>query len=122
MAQKVQVLLLDDVDGGEASETVNFALDGVTYEIDLSEANATRLRDAVGPFASVARKTSGRGVRRGSTAGTDGAQPRRGGGADTKRDPAQTQAIRRWAQDNGHKVSDRGRIPATVITAYEEAH
>src|SRR3954467_2454641 len=60
MAQKVQVILVDDVDGGEAAETVSFALDGVSYEVDLSEKNASALRDALGPWVGHARRVGGR--------------------------------------------------------------
>ena len=60
MAQKVQVLLVDDLDGGEARETVSFALDGVTYEIDLSEANASKMRDQLAKWIGHARRSGGR--------------------------------------------------------------
>lgn len=109
MAQKVQVILVDDIDGGEADETVTFSLDGVAYEIDLSSENAEKLRNAVAPYVGAARRVGGRAVRgRGRRAGA------RGG--------TSTSAIREWAKQKGLKVSDRGRIPAEIVEQYEAAH
>ena len=112
MAQRVQVVLEDDLDGGKADETVTFGLDGTTYEIDLSKKNAAKLRKALAGYIEAGRKTSrvppapaGRGRRRAST------------GAATDR--AQNKAIREWAKTKKIKLSDRGRIPATIITRYE---
>lgn len=112
MAQKVLVQLVDDLDGTSSNDisTVTFGLDGVTYEIDLNENNASNLRNHLAEFISAARRTGGR-VRRGGGAA--------GGG--TGRNREQTQAIREWAKKNGHEVSDRGRIPAAVIDAFEAA-
>jgi len=107
MAQKVQVVLLDDIDGGPADETVTFSLDGVAYEIDLSAANAAKLREAMAPWIGGARRVGGRtrttAVRRGTT--------RSSGGKNTE--------IREWARANGYSVSDRGRIPAEVKAAFD---
>jgi len=110
MAQRVNIVLEDDLDGSPADETVTFALDGVTYEIDLNEKNAGRLRDALAPFVGHARRASGR------RQATGRAQAPRGG---ARRDLAD---VREWARTNGHKVSDRGRISAEVQAAYEKAH
>jgi len=110
MAQRVVVTLEDDIDGGEAAETVSFALDGVSYEIDLSEANASKLRDDLASWIGHARRAGGR--KSTSTA-------RRGGGGRGGRDLS---AIREWARKNGHKVSDRGRISADIQAAYDKAH
>ena len=60
MAKKVQIILEDDIDGSEAAETVSFALDGTSYEIDLSDANAAKLRDSLALFIGHAQKVSGR--------------------------------------------------------------
>jgi hypothetical protein len=109
MAQKVTVSLVDDLDGGVAEETVQFALDGKSYEIDLSGGNAAKLRAAVEQYVSAARRPGGR-----QRAARSGAAPRAGV------DREQNQAIREWARKHGHKVSDRGRIPAEVIEAYHE--
>jgi hypothetical protein len=109
MAQKVQVILVDDIDGGSADETVSFSLDGVSYEIDLSTKNATAFRDSLAQYVGTARKV-GRSAGRGSAR-------RRSGGGDNR-----TAQIREWARSNGHKVNERGRIPATVIEAYDKAH
>ena len=109
MAQQTIVTLVDDLDGSEADQTVEFAIDGVSYEIDLSEGNAAKLRDALAGFVSHARRTGGR--RRGASRGT-------GGGARPGVDREQNAAIREWARKRGMKVSDRGRIPAEVLDAY----
>ena len=105
MAQRVQIILEDDIDGGTAVETLTFGIDGADYEIDLSEKNAKQLRDALSPWVAKARKTGGRRKR-----GT-----RVAAGPDLG-------AVREWAAKNGHKVSSRGRIPATVMEAYEKAN
>jgi hypothetical protein len=108
MAQRVQVLLVDDLDGGTAEETVTFALDGVTYEIDLTGDNAAALREALAPWVSAGRRTSGRAVR-----GTAKA-PRANSGETAK--------IREWAKSQGLAVSDRGRVSAEVRQAYKDAN
>jgi hypothetical protein len=118
MARKVQVILSDDLDDSiSADETVTFALDGTTYEIDLSEENAAEMRDVLGKYVSAARKVSGRSSGRASGAGRSRAT---GGGG--RMDREQAGAIRDWARKNGHEVSDRGRIPASVVEAFEAAH
>ena len=119
MAQKMQVLLLDDIDGGDASETVSFSLDGVGYEIDLNDENAGKLRDALSSWVGHARKTSGRstgGARR-PRAARSGAGAGAGAGAGSE-----TAEVRAWAKENGHTVSERGRIPGGVLDAYRAAH
>ncbi|HWH29115.1 MAG TPA: Lsr2 family protein [Mycobacteriales bacterium] len=113
MAQKVQVMLVDDIDGSEATETVAFSLDGSSYEIDLNDAHAAELRDAFAPWVGAARRAGAR-----SAPGRSGRSGGRGGGGDRQR----VQDIREWARANGHKVSDRGRLSAAVIEAYEAAH
>ena len=116
MARKVQVILSDDLDENlPADETVSFSLDGTNYEIDLSEKNAGELRDAFSRYVQAARKV-GRGGGRASGGGRSRAT---GGG---RMDREQAGAIRDWARKNGHAVSDRGRIPASVVEAYEAAH
>ena len=122
MAQKVQVILVDDVDGGEAAETVSFALDGVSYEVDLSEKNASALRDALGTWVGHARRVGGRstgGRSRAASSGGGSGRSRGSGGSAGKHDLAD---VRSWARDNGFKVSDRGRVSSEVIAAYEQAH
>ncbi|MDT0381816.1 Lsr2 family protein [Streptomyces sp. RKND-216] len=108
MAQKVQVLLVDDLDGGEADETVTFALDGKTYEIDLNTGNADKLRDALADFVKAGRRTGGRSSR--------------GKGGRSSSGSPDTAKIRAWAKENGYEVNDRGRVPATVREAYEKAN
>jgi len=116
MAQKVQVLLVDDLDGGEASETVSFALDGSTYEIDLSGKNAEEMRDAFAKYVGAARKAG-----RTSTTSSRSSGGGRRGGSSTAMDRDQAAAIRSWAKKQGLKVSDRGRIPATIIDQYNQS-
>ena len=117
MARKVQVILSDDLDDSiSADETVSFALDGTTYEIDLSEKNATEMRDVLGKYVTAARKVSSRGTR------ASGAGRSRATGGGGRMDREQAGAIRDWARKNGHEVSDRGRIPASVVEAFEAAH
>jgi hypothetical protein len=108
MAQRVQFLLIDDIDGGNAAETVSFSLDGVSYEIDLTAAHAKKLRDDLASWVGHARRASGR-----KTA-------RRAGAASGQR-RGDLGAVREWARNNGHKVSDRGRISAEILTAYDKA-
>ena len=110
MAQRVHIVLEDDIDGTQAEESVTFGLDGVTYEIDLSAENAAALRDSLASYISSARRTSGRSSsRRSSSRGRSTSGP----------SPAE---IRDWARAQGHEVSDRGRVPAEVRTAYDNAH
>ena len=114
MAQKTIVSLIDDLSGEEADETVRFGLDGAQYEIDLSEKNATKLRESLAQFVAAARRSGGRasGGRRVVARATS----RRGGGTDRTAD------IREWARSNGYTVSDRGRIASNIVEAYEKAH
>ena len=109
MAQKVQVILVDDIDGGPAEETLSFSLDGVSYEIDLSSANAAKLRDSFAPYVGTARRVGGR-----SSAG-------RGRGRRSSGDN-RTAQIREWARANGHQVNERGRVAASIVAAYDKAH
>jgi Lsr2 len=105
MATQTIVRLVDDTDGSEASETLSFGIDGSAYELDLSEMNAKKLRDSLGPWVKAARKTGGR--RRSSKNST----------------PSQLdmRAVRAWAASNKVDVSSRGRVPASVIEQYKAA-
>lgn len=119
MAQKVTVTLVDDLDGGQADETVEFGLDGVAYQIDLSNDNAGELRDALANYVSSARRSGGRkkpGPRPSSNRAAST------GGGSTSADREQNQAIREWARKRGLKVSDRGRIPADIVEQYHQAN
>jgi hypothetical protein len=109
MAQKVQVLLVDDLDGSEATETVIFGLDGASYEIDLSTGNANKLRKELEAYVEHARKASGAST----------ARRRR-----TRTGPGRERSaqIRAWAKQRGYKVNERGRIPANIVAEYEAAH
>jgi hypothetical protein len=110
MARKVQVHLLDDIDGTQADETLKFALDGVNYEIDLSSKNADKLRGNLEKFLHAARRVGRGGVP--ATARGRGAAPARS-------DRAQNQAIREWAKRKGKELSGRGRIPREIVEQYE---
>jgi hypothetical protein len=113
MAQKIQVLLVDDMDGGVATETVSFGIDGGSYEIDLSANNAAMLRSALADYIVHARRPNKARHMPSSV------RPNR---APARADREQTQAIREWARKNGHKVNDRGRVPASVVDAYNSAN
>ncbi|MDO8106602.1 Lsr2 family protein [Isoptericola sp. b441] len=108
MAQKVQVVLVDDIDGGTADETVSFSLDGVSYEIDLSTANATALREAFAPYVGPARRVGGRS--------------RAGRKSGTSRSRTSSAQIREWGRSHGFDVSERGRISAELRAAYDKAN
>jgi hypothetical protein len=111
MAKQVITLLTDDLDGGEADRTVEFGLDGVTYTIDLSDKNAGKLRKALDPYLGAATRV-GRGVDSRSVSRRNAAAPAGRVGRE------QNQAIREWAAKNGFEVSERGRIPSTIIEAF----
>jgi len=106
MAQKVTVALEDDMTGGPAEQTLRFAFDGTDYEIDLNAKNAAAFNNHLAPYIEHARR-AGR------------AQPRRGGKAATGRQ--RSGDIRAWAKEHGLAVSERGRIPATVLEQYRAA-
>lgn len=107
MAKKTVVVLEDDIDGSEASETISFALDGSEYQIDLNQEHASELRGALERFTSAGRKVTG---------GRSGARIR-----SSQRMP-DAKAVRMWAAENGIPVNTRGRIQAEVLEKYEAAH
>ncbi|MFF8960438.1 Lsr2 family protein [Streptomyces sp. NPDC014894] len=113
MAQRVVVTLFDDIDGGEAAETVSFGLDGKSYEIDLNPANAKKLRKALAPYLAAGRKQAAGSGRRGRTG-------RPVTYTHTALEPAPA-AVRAWAQSNKMDVPARGRIPRAVYEAFREA-
>jgi Lsr2 len=113
MAQKVNIVLVDDIDGSEATQTVSFGLDGTTYEIDLNDANAASLRDSLAGYIGHGRKV--------------GAAPRRSGrrssgSANGSGSGPSAKEIRDWARANGHEVPDRGRVSAEVREAFDKAN
>ena len=112
MAQQTILELVDDLDGGPAMETVAFALDGVEFAIDLSAANAARLRDTLAEYVGHARRTGGRKSR--GRAATNA-----NGNGNGKPD---TQAVREWARSQGETVADRGRVPQALVMRFQEAH
>jgi hypothetical protein len=106
MAQRVHIVLEDDLDGSEANETVMFGLDGSSYEIDLSDKNAAKLRELLAKYVGAGRRSSARGRKtsRRSSGGTSAAD------------------VREWARSHGHEVSERGRVSADIRAAYDAAH
>lgn len=108
MAKQTITRLIDDLDHGDADETVKFGLDGVQYEIDLSAKNASKLREAFAPYVSAGTKAGGRA----SAGGT-----RRRGSQSLDRE--QNRAIREWAKSKNKKISDRGRIPEEIVAEYQ---
>lgn len=105
MAQKITVEKTDDLDGSPGDTTVRFAVDGTTYEIDLSKKNAAKMRRDFGRYIEHARRATG---------GRRSGQPRR--------DRHHSSAVREWAKQQGIQVSERGRIPASVVSQYDQAH
>jgi hypothetical protein len=115
MARKTIILLEDDITGGDADETVNFSLDGKHYEIDLTTANAQKLRAAFEPFISAGRKSAGAAKRRGAASSS-------APGQGATRNSSDSKVVREWATANGIEVPTRGRIPAEVRQQYDAAH
>ncbi|MCW2868481.1 MAG: Lsr2 family protein [Marmoricola sp.] len=115
MAQKVNIVLIDDIDQTDAEETVTFGLDGKDYAIDLNDKNAAALRDALAPYVAHARPVSGGRGRRASGSSA----PR--SSASTTGGPAASE-VRAWARENGFEVPERGRVSAEVREAYAAAH
>ena len=102
MATKVLTTLQDEIDGSKATQTIRFSLDGIEYEIDVSDRNANRLRNSMHDFIAHGRKVGGGRARKSASSGQ----------VDTK-------AVRKWAKANGIEVSSRGRIPAEVVERYK---
>ena len=105
MAQRILKVLIDDLDGSDATETVTFALDGVTYEIDLAAKNASKFRAELTPWMNAGRRVAGKVGR----------------AAQRKPIDAEVAQMREWARMNGYTVSDRGRIPTDIQVAYRQA-
>ena len=111
MAQKIQTLFIDDLDGSEAEGTVRFGLDGAEYEIDLSAGHAEALRKALAPYVSAARRAPGAAARR---PGQSGRRAESAGAPDPT-------AVREWARSQGIEVKDRGRVPAELVVKFQAA-
>ena len=107
MAQKIQTLFIDDIDGSEAEGTVRFALDGADYEIDLSVVHSEEFHKVLAPFVAHARKTGGN--RRTAVRGR-----RNAGGVDNHK-------VREWAREQGIEINERGRVPADIVEKYRQA-
>lgn len=115
MASETITQLIDDLDGGPADRTVRFSLDGQVYELELSARNIAALEEILRPYLAAARSVSAPDQNRGSGPQAGVSRPRSKPRSDIKQ-------IREWAQANGYKVTDRGRIPVLVMEAYEAAH
>lgn len=113
MARQVIVVLTDDLDGTEADRTVEFALDGVGYTIDLSEKNIGEFRKALEPYINAGTRIGRGGIER--------RESRSRGGASARSTRDQNRAIREWAISQGYQVSERGRIPASIVEAYNKS-
>lgn len=107
MAQKIQTLFIDDIDGGEAEGTVRFALDGTEYEIDLNARHSEELRSALGQYVTHARKV--------------GAARKGAGRSGRRTSTVDTVAVRAWAREQGIGIKERGRVPASVLEQYRTA-
>ena len=115
MAQRTQVIWVDDVDGSEATQTITFGLDGSSYEIDLSDEHATSLREALASWIGHARKAK--------SEARSAVKARSGGRARAaSSDKPDLGAVRAWARENGFSISDRGRVSGQVLDAYDAAH
>lgn len=110
MAQKTSIFLVDDLDGSEAEETVEFGLDGANYQIDLNPKNAGKLREVLRRYVGAARELNGR---------RPSARPK---AKAIRVDKEQNHVIREWARKRGHTLSDRGRIPTHIVEAFAVAH
>lgn len=115
MAQKVITEFIDDIDGSSAERTFTFAVDGTNYEIDLSTENIADFKSAIGGFIESARKVKASRSSDGRRTGSAGAK----GGRQSRE---QTGAVREWARQHGHNISNRGRIPASIQQAFDQAH
>jgi hypothetical protein len=113
MAQKVIREFIDDIDGSAAERTFTFAVDGTHYEIDLSSDNIKEFHEAIAGFVESARQVSGHGRRARKTS------PKTSGSGRSRE---QTQAVREWARQQGHSINNRGRIPASIQQAFDQAH
>ena len=111
MAQKIQTLFIDDIDGSEAEGTVRFALDGAEYEIDLNAKHAEALRKALARYVDAARRSNGSATRR----------PARTGRKTTAASGLNTTEVREWAKAQGIEVKDRGRVPAELVVRFRAA-
>jgi len=117
MAQKTQIILTDDIDGSEATQTLTFGFQGATYEIDLNDEHAASIEESFAEWIKAARKSAGpRGAASSRATATRGG----GGGGGAKR--TDLDEVRAWARDNGHTVAERGRIKQAVLDAYDAVH
>jgi hypothetical protein len=116
VAQKIQTLFIDDIDGSEAEGTVRFALDGAEYEIDLNAKHAEELRQALSRYVEAARRSGGS-----SNAARRPARSSSGGGRRSAASGLNTNEVREWAKSQGFEVKDRGRVPAELVVKFKAA-
>ncbi|WP_037320144.1 histone-like nucleoid-structuring protein Lsr2 [Amycolatopsis orientalis] len=117
MAQKVVVQIVDDLDGGTATQTVPFALDGVSYEIDLSDENAEALREELAQYVGAGKRVGGRRVKVAAGQATAAVAD----GTKKPTDRERNQRVRAWASENGYSIAERGRIPNEIYEAFDAA-
>lgn len=115
MAQKTQIILTDDLDGSEATQTVTFAFQGTSYELDLNDEHASSIEESFSEWVSAARKVSTSGRSAGSATRSST------GRASSTSKRGDLDEVRAWARENGHTVADRGRIKQSVLDAYDAA-
>jgi hypothetical protein len=111
MAQRTTVIVTDDLDGSEGANTITFAYEGIEYAVDLSESNSKKLKKALDPYISAARKTGGKRP-----------SGRRSTAAAGRSSSSDTAAIREWARSQGLQVSERGRVPQSLRDQYSAAN
>jgi hypothetical protein len=109
MAQKIQTLFIDDLDGGAAEGTVRFGLDGTEYEIDLNAAHAKALRKAVQKYIGAGRKVA------------SARRPGRGSGRRAANGSPSPNDVREWAKAQGIEVKDRGRVSSELVVKFQAA-
>jgi hypothetical protein len=122
VAQKITVHLVDDMDGSEATQSVQFGLDGQTFEIDLNDSHADELRAAVDKFVSAGRRVGGRSSRQVAKTVKPSAKAATAKASNGSAVQSDGKTIRAWASANGVAVPARGRIPRTVVEQFEAAN
>jgi hypothetical protein len=115
VVQRVITEFIDDIDGSPAERTFTFAVDGTNYEIDLSAQNIAEFKSAIGGFIESARKVN-------NSRSNNGRRARGARASGGRQSREQTRAVRQWARQHGHNIGNRGRIPASIQQAFDQAH
>lgn len=122
MSTRIIKELVDDIDGGDAEETLNFAVNGVTYDIDLSPGNLTKFHEFMRPYIQNGRRVGGRQTKRGAAVTPTAPATAVRGDSYARLSKDQNKAIREWAEKNGHEIPPRGRLPKHILAAFDAAH